>query len=99
MKRIKNKVDKLADIRAQINELAAVEKKLEAELKAMGVGKHIGTEHYANVFEQTADTVNWKAVAAKLNPSPQLVAAHTKRATKVVLKLTAYPAGGNEAVA
>lgn len=95
MKRIANKVDKLAALRAQINDLKLLEAKIEAELKAQGLGQYEGTEHYVNVHEvQGADKVDWKAIAQKLNPSHQLVAAHTKPGKlAVVLKLYGYKAG------
>lgn len=95
MKRIANKVDKLAALRAQIDDLKKAEAKLVADMKAQGLGQYEGAEHYATVYEQQgADAIDWKAIAAKLKPSHQLVAAHTKPGkTAVVLKLFGYKAG------
>jgi hypothetical protein len=92
--KISNKVDKLAQIRAEINALKVIEGKLEASLKEMGIGQHEGSEHYVTVYEQAGPIkIDWEAIAMKLNPSPQLKAAHTKPGKdRIVLKLFGYPA-------
>ncbi len=92
MKRITNKIDKLAALRAQINELKQAEEKLVGEIKDQGIGKFAGTEHVATVFAVDAERVDWKAVAEKAGYSPQLKAAHTTKTTTVQLRLSAMPA-------
>lgn len=101
MKKILNKVDKLAALRVQQADLKKAADKLEAELKLQGVGEYAGSEHYANVYElQSADKVDWKAIAMKLKPSHQLVAAHTKPGKMaLVLKLFGYKKDGAEVAA
>jgi len=101
MKRIANKVDKLAKLRADIDALKAEEAKLVEQLKAQGLGKYEGTEHYATVFEQAGRTsIDWQKIAMKFNPSPQLIAGNTKVGVPTVqLKLFGYPAAKAKAVA
>jgi len=96
MGKILNKVDKLAQLRVEQAALKKAADKLEAEMKAQGVGEYKGSEHYANVYElQSADKVDWKAIAMKLQPSRQLIAAHTKPGKLgLVLKLFGYKKDG-----
>lgn len=94
MRNIQNRVDKLAGLLAKINALKAEAGRIEKDIKAAGVGEYKGREHYANVYTQEVDLVDWKAVAERLDPSRQLIAAHTKKQNRTVLKLFAYPAAG-----
>lgn len=92
MKRITNKIDKLAALRAQINELKKAEEKLVGEIKNQGIGKFAGTEHVATVFAVDKATVDWKGIAERVGFSPQMLAAYTTNSTTVQLRLSAMPA-------
>lgn len=92
MKRITNKIDKLAALRAQINELKKAEEKLVGEVKEQGIGKYAGTEHVATVFAVDRETVDWKGIAEKVGYSTQMLTAYTNKTTTVQLRLSAMPA-------
>ena len=92
MKRITNKIDKLAALRAQINELKRAEEALVGEIKQQGIGKYAGHQHVATVFAVDAERVDWKAIAEKVGYSRQLLAANTNKTTTVQLRLSAMPA-------
>jgi hypothetical protein len=71
-------VDRLALIKAQLAELATEEKKLKTLLADSGLKTIEGTMHRAAVSINAGRTVtDWSAIAAKFNPSRQLIAAHT----------------------
>jgi len=85
----------LAQIADRIGELDAMMKPLEAErdrlaalLKAEGTGRYTGTLWNCTVSESTRVSVDWKAIAAKLNPSRQLVTAHTSETPVIQLRVT-----------
>jgi Tfp pilus assembly protein PilX len=76
----KNMVDRLAALDAAMADLKAEREAIAAAIKADadgGFAEYEGTEHCVTVSTTLRDTVNWKAVAAKLNPSRQLVQAYT----------------------
>jgi len=83
-----SEVDQLGNLKAQIAELQTKAKAIEASLKAGGVARTSGMFFDANVFEQTRTSVDWEAIAKKLEPSRQLVTAHTSESTSLVLKVT-----------
>ena len=71
-------VDRLAAIKAQGAALALEETAIKAELVASGAASIDGTLHRVAVSQCAGRvTVDWAAVAAKFNPSHQLVTAHT----------------------
>ena len=70
-------VDELAQIKAQQAALNTREAQLKAELTAYGLPTVEGTLHRATVSTQTRTATDWRAVAEKLKPSRQLIAAHT----------------------
>ncbi len=82
-----NAVDQLGAIQAQIAELREAEKQLKGEIFASGDTE--GELFKAAIIEAERRTVDWKAVAAKLNPSHQLVRAHSKTTTVTSIKVTA----------
>ena len=88
MEDILNKVNRVADLRAKIAEMAKEEKDLIAEMKDFGAGVYQGTEHYIVVSESTRKTLDMKAVRAKL--SRQFIQANTKETTTLVAKLLGY---------
>ena len=82
-------IDTLGHIRAQIADLQAEAKRLEADIKAEGAGTYEGELFRVTVSEVDSQRVDWKAVAAKLEPSRQLVTAHTKDVHSVRLTVSA----------
>ena len=71
-------VDRLAVIKAQIAALAAEEKKLKTVLADSGLDVIEGTLHRAAVSHCAGrDSIDWAAIAARFNPSRQLIKAHT----------------------
>lgn len=84
-----NLADQLGTIQAAIADL----KKQEAALKGaiLESGTLEGDLFKATVVEAERSTVNWKAVAQKLEPSHQLVRAHTSRKDVVSIRVTAKP--------
>ena len=73
-------VDFIGQVRDQIKALEAQEAKAREQLLELGVGDYEGQQYMAKVISSERSTVDWKAVAAKLKPSVQLVTAHTKTA-------------------
>lgn len=71
-------VDRLAVIKAQLSDLSAEEKALKAELIAAGLPVIEGTAHRAAVsFCPGREVIDWQTIAEKLQPSRQLITAHT----------------------
>lgn len=71
-------VDRLAVIKAQIAALAAEEKELKTVLAESGESVIEGTLHRAAVSQCAGrDSIDWAAIAARFNPSRQLITAHT----------------------
>lgn len=70
------------------SEIARLEKQLSAlksQIKSQGLGKNQGFIYESNVYEKTiAAKTDWQAVAMKLEPSYQLIAAHTGKESKQV---------------
>ncbi len=84
-------VDELGTIRAQIAALQSDEKQMKARLVDLGE-KHIDGDLFkATVVESNRNTVDWKAVAEKLNPSHQLIAAHTRKSVVTSVRTAAKP--------
>ncbi len=86
---------KVGDIADRIGELDAAMAPLNKErdalaamLKEMGAGRYTGALWNATVSESVVKSVDWKAVAAKLAPSRQLVTAHTRQSPRTTLKIT-----------
>lgn len=80
-------VDQIGALKAQLAPQLAVLKLLEDKLKAEGLGRYLGHQFEANVFEQERNTLDTAACRAKL--SPQFVAAHTTTSISTILKVTA----------
>jgi len=68
--------DMLGTLKAQIAELESQAKLAHAALVAMGEGAHEGMLFRASVSVAERESIDWKAIAAKLEPSRQLIAAH-----------------------
>ena len=71
-------VDQLGAIDSQIKALTKDADKLKADIKKHGPERYNGSFYSALVFESEGRTVtDWRAIAEKLNPSRQLITAHT----------------------
>lgn len=71
-------VDRLATIKAQVAALNEEADNLKAALSASGLAVIEGTLHRAAVSHCPGrELIDWKTIAARFNPSRQLVAAHT----------------------
>lgn len=78
------------DLFAMIDESGAIDqeiKRLEKQLatlktaiKAHGNGKHAGFVFAATVYESEKTNTDWATIAARFNPSRQLINAHTTHA-------------------
>lgn len=84
-------VDELGAVQAAIAELRKQEAELKGEIftnDQLGL-ETIGDLFKATIIEQERACVNWKAIAQKLEPSRQLVQAHTEVKTVTSIKVTA----------
>lgn len=70
-------IDRLAQLKAQISDLTAEESALKATIVETGLDAIDGTEHRAAISWTIKKTIDWRAIAEKLEPSRQLIAAHT----------------------
>jgi hypothetical protein len=85
-----NMIDRLADLDAQLADLKGEREAIAAAIKADAQGafaEYEGTEHCVTVFSTIRTVIDWKAVAAKLEPSRQLVVAHSKDSNVCTLKV------------
>ncbi len=75
-----NPIDQLGAIRAQIGDLRVLEAQLVDQIIATNPpGRHSGDIFDATVKGSfTRSQTDWKTIAAKFEPSVQLVTAHTK---------------------
>ena len=82
--------DELGKLRAEIDALKNSAEFLEDLLKQKGVTEAEGTFFRVRIsYDVQTKRVNWKDVAAKLNPSRQLVQAHTRVSTSDRVLVTA----------
>ena len=76
---LKDVVDELARVRLQKTELEAREERLRNLIKDANQRTTLGARFQAVRVEQNRLNVDWKAVALKLNPSRQLLRAHSSK--------------------
>jgi hypothetical protein len=82
--------DALGEVRAQIKALQDQQDFIEGLLKAKGVTLAEGRMFRVSIsYGVEAARVDWKAVAEKLQPSRQLVTAHTKVSSSDRVRVTA----------
>ena len=71
-------VDQLATVKAQLSDLKTLEDQLKAAIVESGQVAIDGTIHRATVSHCAGrESIDWQAIAAKYNPSRQLITAHT----------------------
>ena len=73
-------VDELANIRAQIAELKDREEIHRLFLIASGHTEIDGQLHRVTISTSYRVNIDWKTIAERLNPSAQLITAHTHKA-------------------
>ena len=73
-------IDELAAIRAEIAELKAREETRRLFLIAAGITAADGTQHRVTISTTYKVSIDWKTIAERLNPSTQLITAHTTKA-------------------
>jgi hypothetical protein len=71
-------IDQAGAINAEIKALEKQLETLKAIIKAQGAGKHAGFVFQAHVIDSNREKTDWESVAMKLNPSRQLITAHTE---------------------
>lgn len=70
-------VDRIAQLKAQISDLTQEETALKAALIDAGLEAIDGTLHRAAISWTVKKITDWRTIAEKLEPSRQLIAAHT----------------------
>ena len=70
-------IDEAGALDAEIKTLTKQLDAIKAKIKEQGAGDFGGFSFNAKVTEAERVTVDWKAIAEKLNPSYQLITAHT----------------------
>lgn len=86
--------DELGAVRAEIKQLQDKAKVLETLLKNQHTTSVDGDlYHVAISYGVETKRVDWKTVAQKLEPSRQLVAAHTKTTTADRVRVSAHKKG------
>ena len=73
-------VDRLAEIKAQCADLKHEEEEIKAGLVATGYPVIESTGYRASIAQCDGRvTIDWKTIAERLNPSHQLISAHTSQ--------------------
>lgn len=81
--------DELGAIRAQQADLKDREREIRTTLIESGIEVFEDNFFRALVVESLRTTIDWKSVAAKLEPSHQLVTAHTSEKEVVSIRVSA----------
>ena len=82
-------IDSLGLIKAQIADLEAQEKVLRDQIAELGAGAYDGDLFRASVSIADRETIDWRAIAEKLEPSRQLITAHTSAKTVTTVRVAA----------
>jgi hypothetical protein len=80
-------IDELGTVNAELADLEKRKERLRDALIAAGVSEGEGTLFRATVSHAEVSRVDWKAVAEKLEPSRQLIVAHTSVVPRVTVKV------------
>lgn len=81
--------DQLGDVRAELADLKERESAIKSQLIKAGVKIVEGDYFRANVITSDRTYIDWKEIAAKLEPSRQLVTAHTAVKSVISVRCTA----------
>lgn len=83
-------VDRLLLLRAELKSLQDEARALEELIKDSGLSRIEGVHGVANVTRSDVTRVDWAAVAKRLEPSRQLITAHTTHTERVQVRLAAH---------
>lgn len=81
--------DALGALKAQIADLEAQAKIEHARLVALGAGAYEGEIFRATVSIAERESIDWKTIAARLEPSRQLIAAHSSAKEVTTVRVVA----------
>ena len=70
-------IDHAGALDAEIKSLTKQLESLKNTIKANGAGDHAGFTFTAKVIESERESIDYKAICEKLQPSRQLITAHT----------------------
>jgi len=82
-------VDAFGFLKAQLAELEKAAADIRDQIIALGTGAHEGTTFRATVSVTERETIDWKSIAEKLEPSRQLVTAHTTAKPVTMVRVVA----------
>lgn len=82
-------VDQLGALKAQQSDLKKRSGTLQEQLVKAGVTEAEGALFRATVSTHDVETINWEAIARKLNPSQQLITGNTSKAKRTTVKIVA----------
>lgn len=85
--------DELGIIRAKMADLKDREKEIREVMLDAGISAFEDKKFRAVVVESIRTLIDWKTVAAKLNPSRQLVTAHTTEKEVISIRVNARRGG------
>lgn len=81
-------IDHAGALDAEIKALTKQLDTIKTQIKANGAGDHAGFVFTAKVIDSERVTIDYKAICEKLNPSRQLVTAHTSSAIVQSIRFT-----------
>ena len=81
-------VDRLWDIRVKIKHLEIEESELKQQLIDAGVQRLATGRCSCVVSRSSVETTDWRMIASRFEVSPQLLAAHTRHADRVTIRVT-----------
>ena len=81
--------DQLGELKAEMADLALLEVQLKDKLIELGIKEAEGDLFRVTVTRTMVQRVDWATVASKLEPSHQLVKAHTTEKERVTVRVTA----------
>lgn len=84
---LKQLVDDFGQVKAEISDLTERAAELRDALIATGLDAAEGDLFRATVSRSETTSVNWKAIAMKLKPSRQLIAAHTTSSDRTTVRV------------
>lgn len=73
-------IDEAGALDSEVKRLNAQLEAIKTQIKAHGAGDFGGFTFSAKVSVSERESIDWKSIAQRLEPSRQLIAAHTSRA-------------------
>ena len=81
-------VDDLGQLKAEIAILKSAEAAIRTKLIGAGITVMEGDLFRANVIDSITKVVDWKTIAGKLEPSRQMLLAHTSQRAGISIRVT-----------